>query len=214
VAGVRDVLGPRFDASVHAISHEVTDPTIESQIISLQGSGADVLISGSTAKFVAQAIRKVYDIGWKPMHFIANGAASVSVIRPAGTERAEGIISSAYLKDPLDPAWAGDPGLTAFKEFMRKYFPNGNADDVLNVYGYTVTIVLRRVLEQCNGNFTRENIIHQAAALKNVEVATLLPGIRVNTSPTNYHPLRQVQLMRWSGDRWGRFGTVIEGADL
>ncbi len=186
VNGLRDVLGTRYDSLVKAVSYEVTDPTIDSQIVALRASNADVLISGVTAKFAAQAIRKVYELDWKPMHFVTSGAASVaSTIIPVGPERAQGLITSVYIKDPS-----------------------------VNAYAYTVTAVLRRLLEQCNGNFSRENIMREANNLKDLEVPTLLPGVRVNTSPTNHHPLRQMQLQRWEGQGYIRFGNIIEGADL
>ncbi len=215
VAGVRDVLGDRFEKTATAVSHEVTDATVESQIISLRGSGADVLISGSTAKFVSQSIRKVHDLNWTPLHFIANGASSVSgTIAPAGPERAVGVVSSIYIKDPADPAWAGDAGLAAYAAFMQKYFRDGNPNDFYNVYAYTVCSVLMKVLEQCGTTLTRENIMRQAANLKDVEVGTLLPGVRVNTSPTDYRPLEQMQLQRWEGQSWRRFGSIIEGSSV
>jgi branched-chain amino acid transport system substrate-binding protein len=215
VAGLRDVLGTRFDSAAQALSHEVTDPTVDSQVVSLRASNADVLISGTTAKFVAQSIRKVFELGWKPLHFITSGAASVSsTINPAGPERAQGVITSAYIKDPSDPAWADDAGMKEYLSFMAKYFSEGNPKEVYNTYAFTVASVLRKVLEQCNGNFARDNIMRQANSLNNVEVATLLPGIRVNTSPTNHHPLRQIQLQRWEGQGWTRFGGIIEGANI
>ncbi|TXL77195.1 ABC transporter substrate-binding protein [Vineibacter terrae] len=215
LAGVRDVLGDRFASQAQAVSYEVTDATVDSQIISLRASNADVLLSGGTAKFVAQSIRKVSDLGWKPMHFIASGATSVAgVIEPVGRERAVDVMSSAYVKDPNDPAWDGDAGIAEYRAFMQKHFPDGNVKDTYNTYAYTVAQVLMRVLRQCEGRLTRENIMHQAANLKDVEVPTLLPGITVNTSPTNYHPLRQVQLMRWNGQTWERFGKIIAGSDV
>jgi branched-chain amino acid transport system substrate-binding protein len=215
VSGIRDVLGDRFGKQAQAVSYEVTDATIDSQIISLRAGNADVLLSGGTAKFVAQSIRKVSDLGWKPMHFIASGATSVAgVIEPVGRERAIGVMSSAYVKDPNDPAWDGDAGIAEYRAFMQKYFPEGNIKDTYNTYAYTVARVLMQVLKQCEGRFTRENIMRQATNLKDLEVPTLLPGIKVNTSPTNYHPLRQVQLQRWNGQKWERFGKIIDGSEV
>ena len=215
VAGVRDVLGADFDARAKAIAHEVSDPTIDSQIVSLKASGADVLLSGTTAKFAAQSIRKAFDIQWKAMHFIASGAASITgAINPAGTERSIGVISSAYVKDASDPEWANDKGVAEYVTFMQKYFPEGNPKDAYCIYAYTVALVLMQVLNQCGGKLTRENIMRQAEGLKNFEVPTLLPCVKVNTSPTNHHPLRQAQLQRWEGAGWKRFGNVIEGAAL
>ena len=215
VSGVRDVLGARFESNAVTSSHEVTDPTIDSQIVSLRASNADVLVSGTTAKFAAQSIRKIFELGWKPMHFIPSGAASISsTINPVGPEKAQGVITSAYLKDVSDPAWADDAGIKDYLNFMQKYFGDGNPKETYNLYAYTVACVLRKVLEQCNGDFTRENIMRQANNLKDVEIATLLPGIRVNTSPTNHHPLQQIQLQRLDGAGWARFGEVIQGANL
>jgi branched-chain amino acid transport system substrate-binding protein len=215
VAGAKDVLGERFGSAVVAVSHEVTDPTIDSQLVALRGANPDVLISGTTAKFAAQSIRKIYELGWKPMHFIASGAASLSsTILPVGLDKAQGTISSAYVKDVADPAWANDPGVKDFLAFMAKYFPEGNPKEGYSLYAYTVAQVLKIVLEQCKGNFTRDNIMAQANNLRDVQIPTMLPGIRVNTSPTNHHPLRQLQLQRIEGAGWLRFGEVIEGANL
>jgi branched-chain amino acid transport system substrate-binding protein len=209
VNGLRDVLGARYDSVVKALSYEVTDPTIDSQIVSLRATNADIL------KFAAQSIRKIYELDWKPMHFVTSGAASVaSTIIPAGVERAQGLITSVYIKDPSDPAWTEDAGMKDYMAFMAKYFGDGNPKEAINTYAYTVTSVLRKLLEQCNGNFARENIMREANNLRDVEVATLLPGVRVNTSPTNHHPLRQMQLERWEGQGWHRFGNIIEGANI
>jgi branched-chain amino acid transport system substrate-binding protein len=213
--GVRDVLGARFETHAVAASHEVTDPTIDSQIVSLRAGNADVLISGTTAKFAAQSIRKIFELGWKPMHFIPSGAASISsTINPVGPEKAQGVITSAYLKDASDPAWADDAGIRDYLKFMATYFSDGNARETYNLYAYTVACVLRKVLEQCDGNFTRDNIMRQANNLRDLEIPTLLPGIRVNTSPTNHHPLQQIQLQRLEGSGWARFGEIIQGANL
>ncbi len=215
VNGLRDVLGARYDSLVKAVSYEVTDPTIDSQIVSLRTTSADVLISGVTAKFAALAIRKVYELDWKPMHFVTSGAASVSsTIMPVGPERAQGLITSVYLKDPSDPAWAEDASMKDYMKFMAKYFSDGNPKEFLNAYGYTVTSVLRKLLEQCNGEFSRETIMREANNLRDLEVPTLLPGVRVNTSATNHHPLQQMQLQRWDGQGYVRFGNIIEGANL
>ena len=215
VNGLRDVLGARYDTLVKAVSYEVTDPTIDSQIVTLRASNADVLITGATAKFGAQAIRKVYELDWKPMHFLTSGAASVaSTIMPVGPERAVGLVTSVYIKDPSDPAWAEDAGIRDYMTFMAKYYGEGNPKEALNAYGYTVTAVLRRLLEQCGGNFSRESIMKQANNLRDVEIPTMLPGIRVNTSPTNHHPLQQMQLQRWDGKGYVRFGNIIEGSKI
>jgi branched-chain amino acid transport system substrate-binding protein len=211
VAGLRDVLGAAgYDQRVRAISHEVTDPTVDSQLIALQG--ADVLVCGTTAKFVAMAIRKVHDLGWKPIFCLPSGASSVAgVINPAGPERAVGVITSAYLKDPNDPAWAEDAGLKEWRAFMARWLPEADTTDIYYTYGYTVSLALMRVLGQCEGDFRRERIMKEAANLRGLEIPTLLPGIRVDTSPTDHRPLEQLQLVRWDGRQWRRFGPVIEG---
>lgn len=211
LAGLRDVLGAGYDARVKAASHEVTDPTVDSQLIALQG--ADVLISGTTAKFVAMAIRRQHEMGSRATHYIASGASSVSgVIVPAGVERAVGTISSAYLKDPNDPAWAEDAGMRAWRAFMAKYLPDADTKDIYYTYATMVTEVLMVVLRQCGAELTRPRIMKEAANLRDVEHPLLLPGIRVNTSPTDYRPLEQLQLVRWDGRQWQRFGDVIEGS--
>ena len=215
VLGVRDILGDRFDQMVKTASYEVTDATIDSQIVSLQASGSDVLMAGATPKFAAQAIRKVHDIGWKPMFFMTNVSISVgSVIQPAGPEKAVGIITSAYLKDATDPAWKDDPGMKEWRAFMNKYMPDADQTDGNYVYSYGVSKTLMQVLHQCGNDFSRENFMKQVTNLKDLEIPTLLPGIKVNTSPTNYHPIRQMQLQKWNGSTWERFGNVIEGAEV
>ncbi|MDE2361910.1 MAG: ABC transporter substrate-binding protein [Hyphomicrobiales bacterium] len=215
VAGVRDVLGADFDARAKAVPHEVTDPTIDSQIATLKASDADVLLSGTTAKFAAQSIKRAFDIQWKAMHFIASGAASITgAINPAGPEKAVGVISSAYVKDANDPQWANDKGVADYTAFMQKYFPEGNPKDAYCIYAYTVALVLMQIFKQCGDKLTRENIMAQANNLRDLEIPTLLPGVKVNTSPTNHHPLRQVQLQRWEGAGWKRFGDIIQGAQL
>lgn len=215
VLGAKDVLGSRYDSVVTAVSFEVTDPSIASQLIQLQGSGADVLLSGVTGKFGALAIRTINEIGWKPMHFIPVGVSSVAAtIVPAGVDRSIGTITSVYTKDPSDPAWSGDAGVKAYREFMTKYYPEGNPDDFFNVHGYITAAVLVQLLNQCKGDFSRKSIMAQANNLKDVENPMLLPGIRVNTSPTNHNPLRQMQLQRWNGKQWERFGSIIEGSSL
>ena len=198
------------------MSYEVTDPTIDSQIVTLRASNADVLISGVTAKFAAQAIRKVFELDWKPMHFVTSGAASVVVHHHAGRARARPGADHLGLSQGSVRSGVGrrSPAIKDYLKFMAKYYSEGNPKEVLNAYAYTVTSVLRKLLEQCNGNFSRESIMAQANNLKNVEVPTLLPGVRVNTSPTNHHPLQQMQLQRWDGQGYVRFGNIIEGADL
>jgi branched-chain amino acid transport system substrate-binding protein len=216
VNGVRDVLGPaRFDSAVRLVSHEATDPTIDSQIVSLAATGADVLLCGITPRFAAQAIRRVHDIGWKPMFFMTNVSISGSVVmQPAGAEKGVGVITSDYRKDQGDPAWAYDPGMNEWREFMRKYVPEGELGDNNYTYAYGAGTTMIQVLRQCGNDLSRENVMRQAAGIAPLEVATLLPGIKVGTSPTNFSPIRQMQLQRWDGRSWQRFGNVIEGAQV
>lgn len=213
VAGAKDVLGAQYDSVVKAQSYEVTDATVDSQLIQLQASGADALISGVTGKFGAMSIRKVHELGWKATHYITSGVSSVnSTINPAGPERAVGVITSVYLKDVSDPVWAEDAGVKGYKAFMAKYMPEASANEFYNAYGYMVAMVMRQVLEQCKGDFSRKSIMAQANNLRNVENPLLLPGVKVNTSPTDHRPLEQMQLQRWNGKQWERFGTIIDGA--
>lgn len=210
VLGAKDVLGERELRQLVTISHETSDPTIDSQILQLRAAAPDALISGTTAKFTAQAIRKVAETRWQVRHYITGGSSSYAgTIGPAGPENAVGVISSAYLKDVADPAWKDDQGIKDFLAFMQSYFPEGNKDDFYNLYAYTVASALVKVLTQCGDGWTRENIMAQATNLKDVELPTLLPGIRVNTSPTDYRPLTQVQLQKWDGKAWVRFGDVL-----
>ncbi|UGV26029.1 branched-chain amino acid ABC transporter substrate-binding protein [Rhodopseudomonas boonkerdii] len=210
VLGAKDALGARESSQLTIISHETSDPTIDSQILRLKSAAPDALISGTTAKFTAQAIRKIAETGWKVRHYITGGSSSYAgTIGPAGPENSVGVLSSAYLKDVADPAWKDDQGIANFLAFMQKYFSEGNKDDFYNLYAYTVASALVKVLEQCGSNVTRENIMAQAANLKDVMLPTLLPGIHVNTSPTNYRPLTQVQLQKWDGKAWVRFGEVL-----
>jgi branched-chain amino acid transport system substrate-binding protein len=213
LVGVKDALGADFDKMVGTASYETTDSTIDSQITSLQAAGANVLLVAATPKFAAQAIRKVHDLGWKPLFFMSNVSVSVgAVLKPAGTENAVGMISAAYLKDPNDPNWKSDAGMNEWREFMVKYMPGSDTSDLIAVFAYGVSKAMLQVLKQCDGDFTRENIMKQAVNLHDVELPTLLPGIKVNTSPTNYHPIRQMQLAKFDGTTWVRFSDVIAGA--
>ncbi|MCW3475492.1 ABC transporter substrate-binding protein [Limobrevibacterium gyesilva] len=212
--GLKDALGADYGKLVvKEASYEVTDATIDSQAVSFQASGADVLVTAATPKFAAQTIRKVYDLGWKPLHFMTNVSASVgAVITPAGPEKAVGVITSQYAKDPTEPTWKDDPGMNEWRGFMKKYLPDADLSDSGYVFSYGVCNTLLQVLKQCGDDFSRENIMKQATNLKDLEIPTLLPGIKVNTSPTNYHPIRQMQLAKWNGKTWELFGSVIEGA--
>jgi ABC-type branched-subunit amino acid transport system substrate-binding protein len=211
--GIKDVLGDKYDKMVVTASYEPTDPTVDSQITSLQGSGADALLVVAIPKFAAQAIRKVHDLGWKPLFFLSNVAVSVgSVINPAGPENAIGIVSTNYLKDPVDPTWKDDKGMQEWRDFMAKHMPGADTADASYVYAYTVSLALMQTLKQCNGDFSRENVMKQATNLHDLVLPTLLPGIKINTSPTNYHPVKAMQLERWDGKSWVLFGDIIEGA--
>jgi len=211
--GVKDVLGEKFDSTVKTVSYEVTDATIDSQVLELKNAGVDVVITAATPKFAAQTIRKIADLGWKPLHFMTNVSISVgSVITPAGPENATGLISAAYLKDPTDVTWKDDPGMNQWREFMSKFMPGADLTDAGPVFGYGVSYSLWQVLKQCGTDFSRANIMKQAANLDNLTVPVLLPGITVNTNPTNFHPIRQMQLQKWDGKSWKLFGSVLSGA--
>jgi branched-chain amino acid transport system substrate-binding protein len=213
VKGLKDGLGAKAASMIVAEeSYETTEPTIDSHIVSLKSTGADVFFNVTTPKFAAQAIKKIHEIEWKPTHFLNNVSASIgSVIKPAGMENAQGIISSNYLKDTSDPQWKNDAGMKAFDEFLTKYFPEGNRVDASVMYGYTVAQGLVFTLKNCGDNLTRENIMKQAANIKNLELGGLLPGIKVNTSATDFAPISQLQLMKFQGERWDLFGDIISG---
>ena len=209
--GLKDGLGAKAASMiVKEVSYEVSDPTVDSQIIQLQSSGADVLFNITTPKFAAQAIRKVHDIGWKPTHYINNVSANIgSVLTPAGLDKSVGLISVAYLKDVADKEWVKDRAVMEFAEFMKKYYPEGNLMDGSNIYGYTVAMTLHQVLRQAGNNLTRDNIMKQAASMKNYRIDTMLPGIRIDTDQDDFAPIESVQLMRFNGTQWDRFGEVM-----
>ena len=212
VKGLRDGLGDRANMIIADKSYEVSDPSIDSQIVALRDSGADTFFSWAAPKGSAQAIRKVGELGWKPRFFLANVSASVAgVLKPAGLQYAKDIISTAYLKDPTDPAWKDDPGVKAWQAFMEKYYPAGDRVDLNNVYGYAAAQTLVQVLRQCGDDLTRENIMKQAANLKNFSSDVMLPGIKINTSPDDFFPIEQMQLMKFDGEAWHLFGDVITG---
>jgi branched-chain amino acid transport system substrate-binding protein len=211
--GLKDGLGEKAASMIIAEeSFETTEPTVDNHIVKLKSSGADVFVDIATPKFAAQAIKKVAEIDWKPLHILNNVSASVaSVMKPAGFENAQGIISAAYLKDASDPQWDNDPGMKAFYEFMAKDFPEGNKLDQGTVVGYGVAQTLVQVLKQCGDNLTRENVMKQAASLKDFRTEVMLPGIKINTSATDFAPINHLQLMRFKGERWNLFGDVISG---
>jgi branched-chain amino acid transport system substrate-binding protein len=211
-AGVKDILGDRFDKMAVTASYETTDATIDSQITSLQASGADVLLVAAIPKFAAQSIKKVHDLGWKPMFFMTNVAISVgTVMVPAGPENSVGVISTNYLKDSTDPRWADDPGMKQWRDFMDKHMAGADQTDLSYVFAYAVSLTMLKVLQQCGDDFSRENIMKQAANLTDYTNPMTLPGIKINTSPTNFHPIKAMQLMKWDGKTWVPFGDIIEG---
>jgi branched-chain amino acid transport system substrate-binding protein len=213
--GLKDVLGSRFDAMVKTATNEATDPTIDSQIVQLQATGADTLVCGIVPRFAAQAIRRVFDIGWRPMFFMTNVSISAGVVMtPAGPEKGIGLLTSDFRKDQSDPAWADDPGMNDWRDFMRRYIPDGDLNDNNFTYAYAAGLTLIQVLRNCGGNFSRDNIMKQATSLPPLELPTLLPGIKVQSQPTNYNVGRQMQLQRWNGRSWERFGNIIEGANI
>jgi branched-chain amino acid transport system substrate-binding protein len=212
VTGVHVVFGDHFDERVVTTTYEVSDPTVDSQVLELHDSGANVLVFAGTPKFAAQAIRKVYAIGWKPMFFMDNVSIAIdSVMRPAGPEKSIGMLSSTYSKDPGDPAWATDPGTELYRSIVRKYIPGENPNDFNYENSWGMVLTLMQVLKQCGNDLSRENIMRQAANLRDLELPSLLPGIKINTSPTDYHPIKQMQLQRWNGKSWVRFGDLIAG---
>jgi len=212
VKGLKDGLAGKIPV-VAEQPYETTDPTIDSQIVNLQASGADILYDVTTPKFAAQAIKKVSEIGWKPLHLLNNVSASIgSVLKPAGLENSKGILSTAFFKDPTDPTWKDDAAFKKWETFMERYFPDGDRTNAFTVYGYLVSETLVDVLKQCGNNLTRDNVMAQAANLNGLQLGMLLPGISIHTSRTDYAPIKQMQMMRFTGDRWQLFGPVINGA--
>ena len=208
--GLKDGLGDKVNLIVAESSYEVSEPTIDSHIVKLKSSGADVFFNIATPKFAAQAIKKMGEVDWKPMHLLNNVSASIgSVIKPAGFDNAQGIVSVQYAKDTSDPQWKDDPGMKRFDEFLAKYFPDANRIDASVMYGYLVAQTMAQTLKQAGDNLTRENVMKEAANLKNLELDGLLPGIKINTSPTDFAPISSVQLIRFKGEAWERFGDVL-----
>lgn len=208
--GLKDGLGTKASMIVAEESYETTEPAIDNHIVKLKSTGADTLISITTPKFAAQAIKKLAEIEWKPMHIVSNVSASVgSVMQPAGFENAQGILSAAYAKDGADPQWDNDPGMKKFYTFLKKYYPDANKLDLSVAYGYGAAQVMVKVIEMCGDNLTRENVMNQAASLKDFTYDLLLPGIKINTSATDYSPIKQLQMMRFKGEKWELFGDII-----
>jgi branched-chain amino acid transport system substrate-binding protein len=210
--GLKAGLGDKAATMVVAeASYEVADPTVDSQILKLKDAGVDLLFSASTPKQAAQAIKKNAELGWQPVHIVDINATSVgAVLKPAGLEASKGVISVNYGKDPLDPTWKDDAGMKRYFDFMAKYYPEGDKDSSFNTYGYSTTQLLIHVLKQCGDDLTRENVLKQATNLKNVQLDLALPGIVGNTTPNDYRVNKQLQMMKFNGERWELFGPIIE----
>ena len=207
--GLRDGLGAKASMIVSEAPFEVTAPTVDSQVVQIRSANADVLLTIATPKFAAQSIRKVAEMGWKPVHIVTNVSTSVNgVIKPAGFENAQGVLSAVYLKDANDPKWKNDPGMNEWSGFMDKYFPEGDRGDGFTVYGYAVGKTIVEVLKKCGDNLTRENVLKQATNL-DIEVGQLLPGIRLKSGPTDYNLIKQLQMQRFQGGSWELFGPLL-----
>ncbi|MET0850427.1 MAG: ABC transporter substrate-binding protein [Candidatus Rokuibacteriota bacterium] len=192
-------------------SYEVTDPTIDSQIVNLKNSGANVFFNSTIPKFAVQAIKKSHDIGWKPLHFLNNVSSSLgTVLKPAGLDASKGLITALYMKEVTDPQWKNDKGFLEWMAWMKKYYPEGALDDQANGYAYNVAILMAHVIKQCGNDLSRENIMRQADNVKNFDLPLLIPGIKVNTSPTDFAPIEQEQLAKFDGERWVTFGEILD----
>src|SRR5580692_10617666 len=209
--GLKDGLGAKAASMIIAEEgYETSEPSIDNHIVKLKASGADVFISITTPKFAAQAIKKLAEMNWTPLHIVSNVSASVGgVIKPAGFENAQGILSAAYAKDGADAQWDNDPGMKKFLDFLTRYYPDGNKLDGSVVYGYGAAQTMVKVLQMCGDDLTRANIMKQAASLKNFTPDTLLPGVTINTSATDFAPIKQLQMMRFKGEKWELFGDII-----
>jgi branched-chain amino acid transport system substrate-binding protein len=208
--GLKDGLGAKSSMITAEESYETSEPTIDGHIVKLKASGADVFISITTPKFAAQAIKKLAEIEWKPLHIVSNVSSSVGgVIKPAGFENAQGILSANYAKDASDPQWDSDPGMKKFVEFLAKYAPDANKLDGSVVFGYGAAQTMVKVLQMCGDDLTRENVMKQAAGLKSFAPDTILPGITINTSATDFAPIKQLQMERFKGEKWELFGDII-----
>jgi ABC-type branched-subunit amino acid transport system substrate-binding protein len=214
LAGFKEGLGDRAATMVVAeVSYEASDPTVDTQVVTLQGSGADVLLDASSLKFAAQTIRKAYDMGWKPLHFLNGPSTSIpTVLKPAGLEKSIGIVSARYAKTPGDPQWEDDPDYRAYLTFMKKHYPAGDPEDSINFAGYSWAYALAYVLEKCGDNLTRENLMRQATHLQGVRIPMLLPGITLNSSPTDYRLIKQFIMHRFDGKQWEMFGEVLQAS--
>ena len=211
--GLREGLGDKAGKMIVATrTYETTDPTVDSQIVALQASGANVLVTAAIPKTAAQAIRKVYDIGWKPAHFLTSVSISVgAVMRPAGLEKGIGIITAGYLKEPTDPQWQDTPEYKEWLDWMKKYNTSGNVADSLTVYGYSLAQTMVAALKASGDNLTRENVMKQAASIRNLTLPMVLPGFTLSTSADDFAPIKQMQLEKFDGTTWRLFGEVISG---
>jgi branched-chain amino acid transport system substrate-binding protein len=210
--GLKDALGAKASMIIAEESYETSEPSIDGHIVKLKASGADVFLSITTPKFAAQAIKKLAEIDWHPLHIVSNVSSSVGgVIKPAGFENAQGILSAAYAKDGADPQWDNDPGMKKFFDFLAKYYPDGNKLDGSVVYGYGAAQTMVKVLQMCGDDLTRANVMKQAASLKDFAPDTLLPGVKINTSATDFAPIEQLQMQRFKGEKWDLFGDIISG---
>ncbi len=210
--GLKDGLGAKASMLIAEESYETAEPSIDGHIVKLKSTGADVFINIATPKFAAQAIKKIAEVDWKVMHIVTNVSTSVgSVIKPAGFENAQGILSAAYAKDGADPQWDNDPGMRNLFAFLEKYYPEGNKLDASVVYGYGAAQTMVKVLEMCGDNLTRENVMKQAASLRDFAPDTLLPGVKINTSSTDFAPIEQLQMQHFKGEKWDLFGDIISG---
>ncbi|SCB23520.1 amino acid/amide ABC transporter substrate-binding protein, HAAT family [Bradyrhizobium shewense] len=208
--GLKDGLGPKASMIVLEDSYDTSEPAIDEHVVKLKASGADVFISITTPKFAAQAIKKAAEINWRPVHIVSNVSASVGgVIEPAGLEVSQGLLSASYTKDGSDPQWNADDGMKKFYDFLAQYDPKANKLDAGVVFGYAAAQTMVKVLQMCGDDLTRENVMRQAASLKDFEPDTLLPGIRINTAPDNFAPIEQLQMMRFKGRKWQLFGEII-----
>jgi len=212
LTGIKAGLGDRAAKMIVAeASYEVTDPTIDSQVLKIKDAGADLFFSASTPKQAAQAIKKIAEVGWHPIQIVDINATSVgAVLQPAGLEASKGLISTNYGKDPSDPQWKDDPGIKHYFDFMAKYYPEGDKNSNFNTYGYSTAQLMGHVLKQCGDDLTRENVIKQATNLKNVELDLSLPGMKANTTENDYRVNKQMQMMKFNGERWELFGPILE----
>ncbi len=211
LAGLKDVFGEKASSLIVAQeSYETTEPSIDSHIVKLKGTGADVLVDISTPKFAAQTIKKAAELQWKPMHLLTDVSISIgSVMKPAGLDASEGVLSAGYLKDASDPQWKDDEGMKKFMAFIEKYMPGANISDTNIVYGYAAAQTMVQALKQSGDQLTRANVMKQAASLKDFTPDTLIPGVKINTSPTDFAPIEQLKMMRFTNGKWDQFGEVI-----